>query len=199
MNINQKSYNLIANKWSSDRHTSFVSQLVIDFAEMVVPEGHILDIGCGTGHPIDTYLIEQGFKVTGIDFTENLLQMAIDRQLPNTSFILCDFFDYNPDEKYDGIIAFDSFFHFPKEKQHTIYSRISQWMLPGAPLLFTHGAKEGEITDSMYGEKFYYSCLDTSAVHTLLKEAGFDVIRTLEYYVERDMDRDLVVFARKKN
>ena len=199
MDINQQSYNRIAAKWSSDRHTSFVSQLVIDFAGMVVPGGHILDIGCGTGYPIASYLSDQGFKLTGIDFTANLLQMAIDRNLPNATFILSDFFDYHPVERFDGIIAFDSFFHFPKEKQHLIYSRISPWLVPGAPLLFTHGNKEGEITDSMYGEMFYYSCLNTSEVHTLLEGAGFDVIRTMEYYVERDMDRDLVVFARKKN
>lgn len=196
MNLNQSSYNKIADRWAAERHQSFVSQLVIDFAAMVKPGGHILDIGCGTGF-LAEYLIQKGFRLTGIDITENLLQMALNRQLPTANFILVDFFEYNPVEHYDGVLAFDSFFHFPKERQHEIYARVSQWMNAGAPILFTHGNKDGEIRDTMYDEIFYYSCLDTAEVHRLMQEAGLEIVKTIEYYKERDMDRDLVVLGRR--
>ena len=198
MNLNQFSYNKIADQWSAERHTSFVSELISDLASRVSPGGHILDIGCGTGRPIDSYLSEQGFQITGIDFTENLLNQAKALDLSNARFHLCDFFDYQPDQKFDGIIAYDSFFHFPKEKQATIYSRVAHWMHPGAYLLFTHGIKEGEITDSMYGEMFYYSCLNATDVFDLMRDAGLEVIYVHEYYKERDLDRDLVVLGRMR-
>lgn len=197
MNINQSSYNQIADQWAAERHTSFVSKLVIDFASRVKSGGHILDIGCGTGYPIASYLSAQGFQITGIDFTQNLLDNALALNLPRASFQLCDFFDFSPHEKYDGIIAFDSFFHFPKEKQHEIYPRVASWMIPGAYLLFTHGLHEGEITGSMYSAPFYYSCLDISTVLMLMHEAGLHPVNIHEHYIERDMDRDLVVLAQR--
>ena len=197
VDINQSSYNKIADQWAAERHTSFVSDLVIDFASRVKSGGHILDIGCGSGHPIDSYLSEQGFQITGIDFTENLLLKAFALQLPRAKFLFCDFFDYAPDEKYDGIIAFDSFFHFPKEKQHQIYHRVADWMNPGAYLFFTHGLNGGEISGCMYGAPFYYSCLDVSTLLMLMNDAGLKVVYTNNYYIERDMERDLAVLAQR--
>ena len=49
----------------------------------------------------------------------------------------------------------------------------------------------------MYGEKFYYSALNTADVQTLLIKAGFRIENLWEYFKERDMDRDLVVLCQK--
>ena len=39
------------------------------FADHIRPDGHILDIGCGMGFPLDTYLSECRFSLTGIDLS----------------------------------------------------------------------------------------------------------------------------------
>lgn len=197
MNLNKESYNTIAEQWAACRDTSFVSELVRELASTIPEGGKILDIGCGTGFPNAAYFSEQGFKLTGIDITEKLLQKALDRNLPNTQFYLCDFFDFEPKDRYDGVIAFDSFFHFPKEKQRLIYERVSRWMNAGAHLLFTHGREDGEIQGQMFGQPFYYSSLDKDEVCQLLSYAGLSVVWTKELYVERDMERDLVMLSRK--
>lgn len=197
MNQNKLSYNKIADQWADIRDRSKVSKLVVDFAARIKPHGKVLDIGCGTGYPITTFLAESGFTVTGIDISESLLQKAIERNIPNTTLYLCDFIDFEPSERFDGIIAFDSFFHFPKDKQAEIYSRVANWMNMGGYLLFTHGNKEGEISGEMFEETFYYSCLDTQTVHELLSESGFEIVSSLEYYTELEMARDLVILARK--
>jgi cyclopropane fatty-acyl-phospholipid synthase-like methyltransferase len=197
MDQNKLSYNKIADQWADIRDRSKVSKLVLDFAARINPHGNVLDIGCGTGYPITTFLAESGFTVTGIDLTENLLQKAIERNIPNTTLHLSDFFDFEPSESYDGIIAFDIFFHFPKDKQAEIYSRVTKWMNLGGFLLFTHGNKEGEISGDMFGETFYYSCLNTQTVHELLFDSGFEIVLSLENYTEKEMERDLVVLARK--
>jgi cyclopropane fatty-acyl-phospholipid synthase-like methyltransferase len=197
MDQNKISYNKIADQWAAIRDRAVPSQLVVDFAASIKPNGNVLDIGCGTGYPITTFLAESGFTVTGIDIPEHLLQKAIERNFPNTTLHLCDFFDFDPSERYDGIIAFDSFFHFPKDKQAEIYSRVANWMNIGGYLLFTHGNKEGEISGEMFGETFYYSCLDTQTVHELLLDSGFEIVLSLENYTEKEMERDLVVLARK--
>jgi cyclopropane fatty-acyl-phospholipid synthase-like methyltransferase len=200
MKLNREAYNKIADEWAESREKhSFVSNLVIEFASKVKPGGKILDIGCGTGFPIAKYLSEKGFEVTGIDISEKLLQKAIDRNLPNTTLYLCDFFDFEPKDKYDGIIAFDSFFHFPKEKQKLIYGRVSDWMNNDAYLLFTHVNKDGEGKGEMFDEMFYYSSLNKDEVLLLLSDKGFEVVWLKEMYTEKDMDRDLVILASKTN
>lgn len=198
MDQNKNSYNKIADQWTKNRSQSFLSELVIEFASRVKRGGKILDIGCGTGYPIAAYLVDQGFHVTGIDFSENLLQKAIALNLPNSNFELCDFFDYEPKDKYDGIIAFDSFFHFPKEKQESIYSKVGPWMEKDAYLLFTHGYMDGEITGEMFGEMFYYSSLDKNHVCQILAAEGMEVVWLKENYIEKNTDRQLVILAQKK-
>ena len=197
MGLNRKSYNKIAERWAESRDNSFLSKLVVEFASKIKSGGKVLDIGCGTGFPIATYLSELGFTVTGIEISEKLLQKAIDRKLPNTEFYLCDFFDFEPRDKYDGIIAFDSFFHFPKDKQKLIYRRVSDWMKNDAHLLFTHGSKDGEVEGEMFDEMFYYSSLSKNEVDLLLSDAGFEIVWSKEMYTEKDMDRDMVILARK--
>lgn len=197
MEQNQQSYNKIAEYWSEYRDKSEIGELVPKLVAKLKPNGKILDIGCGTGFPIAAYLVEQGFEVTGIDFSEKLLQKAIDRNLSNTQFILTNFFDFRPKETYDGIIAYDSFFHFPKQKQRLIYERIANWMNPEAYLLFTHGHKEGEIEGEMFNENFYYSSLDKDEVFRLLADVGIEMVWHKEKYFEKDISRDLVIIARK--
>jgi len=46
---------------------------------------------------------------------------------------------------------------------------------PGGYLVFTHGNEEGEITEEMMGEQFYYSSLSKERVLQLLKESDFEV------------------------
>ena len=197
MYINQESYNKIAEKWAEERDKSFPGKLVMDFSSKIKPNGKILDIGCGTGYPIAKYFSDNGFSVTGIDISENMLQKAIEQNMKNAKFYLCDFFEYKPIEKQDWIIAFDSFFHFPKEKQNEIYKKVSDWINPGCYLLFTHGKENGEIEGNMFGEVFYYSALDTKEVHKLLLESGFKIELSIEKYKEENIERNLVILAKK--
>jgi 2-polyprenyl-3-methyl-5-hydroxy-6-metoxy-1,4-benzoquinol methylase len=194
---NRKAYNSIAGQWAETRGKSTISNLVIDFAKKIKCGGKILDIGCGTGYPIAKYFADNGFIVTGIDISENLLQKAAAQKITNATFYVCDFFNYKPIEKYDGIIAFDSFFHFEKEKQNEIYAIVSAWMEKGAYLLFTHGNIDGEIAGEMFGETFYYGSLKTEDVHKLLKENGIEIELSIEKYREENMDRDLVIIGKK--
>ena len=162
--INKKSYNKIAHQWKEYRQQSYVSQLVIDFAEKVKPQGKILDIGCGTGYPLAHYLSEKGFFVIGIDAAVNMIKIAESLSIAHAQFSVCDFLKFTTEEKFDGILAWDSFWHFPKDEQADIYIKVGNLLNAGGYLLFTHGDAEGERTNPMMGESFYYSALPKEKV-----------------------------------
>jgi predicted TPR repeat methyltransferase len=196
--MNRDSYNKIAQEWSKVRNNSFVSKLVIDFVNKLSPDASVLDIGCGTGYPLTKYLCDKQFHVTGIDIAEKMVEIAEFQKVPNAEFTVCDFFDFISIKKFDGVLAWDSFFHFPKEKQEEIYFKVGNLLNSGGYLLFTHGDADDEHIDNMMGESFYYSCLPKDKVCKILREIGFEIEYALKDYLENGTHRSLVVLAKKK-
>ncbi len=193
------SYNKICMKWSEFRKSTSINKCIVDFAKNLKPNGSVLDIGCGSGYPISAYLSNQGFQVTGIDISEKMIQQAKQLNLPNAVFLVEDILDFKSEKKYDAIIAFDSIWHIQHDKQEYVYQIISSLLTPGGLFLFTHGKKDGEITGTMWGESFYHSALDLEKVHELLKRNGFEILSSIDDYVEETTgDRELLMIVKKK-
>ena len=199
INIQSASYNAICEQWHTFRKQTTVPPCVHQFADRIRPGGHILDIGCGTGFPLDAYLAERHFSLTGIDISCKMLQKATSLALPKAQFLLCDVMRFQPAQLFDGILAFDSLWHVPLEHQSALYPLLSSWLRPGGSLLFTHGKRHGSVEGKMYGHSFYYSALDAEEVYTLLHENGFCIEYAQEDIYEPSMgDRDLLVLAVKQ-
>lgn len=194
--INKDSYNKIAPEWTKIRNQSFVSKLVMDFADKIIPQGKVLDIGCGSGY-LSKYLSERAFQITGIDVSEKMIEIAKSQNIPHAGFVVSDFFDFLSTAKFDGIIAWDSFFHFPKKKQEVIYYKAESLLNSGGYLLFTHGNADDEHIDEMMGEPFYYSSLSKDRVCKILTRLGLDIEYVQENFTEKDSHRDLVTLAKK--
>lgn len=197
--MNKNSYNRIIDDWIKARNNSIVNKPIIDFADRINTNGNILDIGCGTGLPIDKYFSERNFSIIGIDASDKMLEIAKSNEIKNTQFFLSDFFNFDSNERFDGIIAWDTLFHFPKQRQKDIYSKVYSLLNPGGFFLFTHGKEENEHIDEMFGEQFYYSCLSKDFVLDLMTEIGFELEYSIEEFVEGNDQRDWVVLARKSN
>jgi len=196
--MNKESYNKICDQWTNYRSQMEINRCIVEFSRDIEPYGYVLDVGCGTGYPIASYLDEKGFNVTGIDISENMIEKAKSLNLTNSQFYVCDILDYETEELYDAIIAFDSLFHLDLESQKVIYKKLSDLLIEDGYLLFTHGLNYGEIEGEMFGERFHYSSLDASQVYELLQENGFMIISWAEHYHESSTgERDLLVMAQK--
>lgn len=195
----KESYNKICKKWSVFRKTTPINKCIVDFANHLKPNARVLDVGCGSGYPISSYLSKQGFQVTGIDIAEEMIKEAKQLNLPNATFLVEDILNFKSEKKYDAIIAFDSIWHVRHDRQVQMYQMIASLMAPGGLFLFTHGKKDGEIVSKMWGESFYYSALDLEKVHETLKQNGFEILFSIEDYEEETTgDRELLVVAKKK-
>ncbi|MAZ46805.1 MAG: hypothetical protein CMM98_04440 [Rickettsiales bacterium] len=75
-------YDVIYSKKNYKEETNFISQIIKKFYSSKV---NILDIGCGTGeHTLE--LLKKGYKVTGVDLSNEMLKIAKKKLLLNNLF-----------------------------------------------------------------------------------------------------------------
>ena len=75
-------YDVIYSKKNYKAEANFISQIIKKFHS---PNINILDIGCGTGeHTLE--LLKKGYKVTGIDLSNEMLKIAKKKLLSNKLF-----------------------------------------------------------------------------------------------------------------
>lgn len=140
-----------------------------------VPEGGtVLDIGCGMGEPIARYLVASGRRLTGVDSSRSMIDMAR-RRLPDSEWIVADMRQLALERRFDGVVAWDSFFHLSPSDQRAMFPRFAAHANAGAPLLFTSGPAFGEVVGSFCGEALYHASLDGSQYRELLERNGFTV------------------------
>jgi 2-polyprenyl-3-methyl-5-hydroxy-6-metoxy-1,4-benzoquinol methylase len=134
-----------------------------------------LDIGCGTGIPLTKHLVSFGEEVTGIDISPEMVKKSR-INIPNATFINADISTYKIDKKFDGILAWDSLFHIPLEKQEKIIRKLIGFLKTNGVLMFTTGGEHGELLSEMFGQTFYYSSLSEDQYIKILLQGNCEVI-----------------------
>jgi trans-aconitate methyltransferase len=125
--------------------------------------------------PIARYLIEHRCQVTGVDASGAMITMCTDR-FPEHEWHVADMRALALDRGFDGIIAWDSFFHLPQADQRRMFPIFKRHAAPGAALMFTSGPSAGEQMGSYQGEPLFHASLDSAEYRMLLHDNGFDVV-----------------------
>jgi trans-aconitate methyltransferase len=162
--------------WDVQRGRDLFEQPWLErFCALVPPDGHILDLGCGMGEPIASWLLSRGFEVTGVDSSPSLIGLCRAR-FPAHEWIACDMRALELGRGFQGLLAWHSFFHLTPADQRPMFERFAAHLAPGGALMFTSGDKEGEAIGEWQGEPLYHGSLDTAEYHALLSASGFEVI-----------------------
>jgi SAM-dependent methyltransferase len=174
-------YDRLAARWSAARvagaRAHWRERPWLDgLAASLPPGARVLDLGCGAGAPIAVHLAERGFRVTGLDASARMLELA--RQtVPGATLVHGDMRSADPGGPFDGIVAWDSVFHLPREDQTALLGRLAAWLRPGGRLLLSLGGSEGEFTAEMLGEAIYFAAHAPATALALLRSAGFTIDR----------------------
>ncbi|HEX4037463.1 MAG TPA: methyltransferase domain-containing protein [Acidobacteriaceae bacterium] len=144
------------------------------FLALLPPRAAILDLGCGSGLPTAGYFLGQEHRVTGVDSSEPLLEMARAR-FPQQEWIVADMRTLDLGRRFDGILAWDSFFHLSPEDQTAMFSVFQRHAGPRAALMFTSGPEHGCVLGEFEGEPLYHGSLDLEEYRALLEGIGFEV------------------------
>lgn len=148
------------------------------FCALVSPGGPVLDMGCGAGEPIARYVSEHGHAVTGVDSSPAMIAKFRAR-LPGEQVLVADMRALSLGRLFQGILAWDSFFHLCHEDQRRMFPVFRMHAAPGAALMFTSGPAYGEAMGHLEGEPLYHASLDAAEYRTLLDDAGFGIVATL--------------------
>jgi ubiquinone/menaquinone biosynthesis C-methylase UbiE len=147
-----------------------------------LPEGaEILELGCGSGVPTTRQLAEK-FAVTGVDISARQVELA-QRQVPTARFIHSDMIELDfPDGSFDGVAAFYSMIHVPRQEQAELLYKIGSWLRPGGLLVATMGAHSSEayFSEDFLGKPMYWSNFDSETNRRLVREAGLRIISAKE-------------------
>jgi len=135
----------------------------------------ILDIGCGTGIPLTNHLALCGAKVIGLDISAEMIRKAR-INVPDALFVVGDILSANLNQKFDGILAWDSLFHIPLEKQEEVIRKVIGLLNKNGLLLFTTGGTHGDLYSKMFGTEFYYSSLSEAEYIEILVVENCEVI-----------------------
>lgn len=146
------------------------------FVSAIQPGGAILDVGCGNGSPIADYLLRRGFPVKGIDASAAMIARC-KAKFPDNDWAVADMRRLDLKRRFDGILAWDSFFHLPRADQRGMFAVFAAHAGDGARLMFNTGPADGEAIGEFQGEPLYHASLAADEYQALLQQSGFRVIR----------------------
>lgn len=117
---------------------------ILDNAE--VGEGMtVLDVACGTGVMFDYYLSRGVESVVGIDISPEMAKIATEKYAAEPRIrVLCgDVETYSFDQKFDRIVVYNAFPHFPHPKR--LIKLLSELLKEDGRLTIAHGASREAI------------------------------------------------------
>lgn len=174
-------YEQEAEAYAIQRGKSLFEKKWLDvFISKVGKNAKVLDVGCGPAEPIARYLIEKDLIVTGIDYSEPMIRIA-KKNFPNNQWIIGNMNELNLKEKFQGIIAWNSFFHLNRIEQKTTLKKFAEHLGDNGVLLFTAGPSNGEVTGRVNGKEVYHSSLSLNEYKDILECNG---MRLLDYKIE---------------
>jgi SAM-dependent methyltransferase len=169
-------YDRHAKAWDGERGRALVERAWLDRFTALIPRGgRVLDIGCGAGEPIARHLIEGGYEVTGADSSPAMIDLCRAR-FPDRTWIVADMRGLALGRHFDGLLAWDSFFHLTADDQRRMFEVFAAHAAPDAALMFTSGPRAGEAIGRYRGEPLYHASLDGTEYRLLLSEIGFKVV-----------------------
>lgn len=169
-------YERHAAAWDRLRSRTLFERPWLDrFAALLPKAGAVLDLGCGSGEPLTRHLIEAGFRLTGVDAAPAMIA-TFRRRCPAADWQVADMRTLHLPRTFDGILAWDSFFHLAQDDQRRMFPVFRRLAAPRAALMFTSGPAEGEAVGTFEGEALYHASLAPGEYRSLLQRHDFEVV-----------------------
>ena len=98
-------------------------------------------------------------------------------RMPSEEWLVCDMRTLDLGRRFDGLLAWHSFFHLCPDDQRAMFARFAAHAAPGAILMFTSGPAHGEAIGEWEGEPLYHDSLAQDEYRSLLAANDFEILR----------------------
>lgn len=173
MKLVAQGYDQLVDAYLADRGTVEGSGWLERLIAALPPGGRVLDLGCGAGVPVARTLVEHGFSVSGVDISPGQVERA--RGLvPGADFQVGDMtaLEFAP-ESFDGVCAFYSLIHVPREFHAVILGKVARWLRPEGKAMLVLGAEDWEGREAyLDGVEMFWSHYGLEENRRLLALAG---------------------------
>lgn len=180
----KSTYNKIARDWMKNHHEdTWWIEGTKKYLSFLKLGATILDIGCGAGIK-SKYIADQGFSVTGIDFSEEMIKIAKE-QASSEKFLVRDIRQpLKLGELFDGVFAQAVLLHFPKREIVTILRNITEPLKSGGYLyaavkkLCPNGKEEENLKEDNYGYAYerFFSYFTINELKNYIIQAGLRIV-----------------------
>lgn len=178
----QEIYDAFAQTYEENRGVFDMSEVLdLFYSKLVIEHGSLLDLGCGAGEPVARYFIERGWSVSGVDFSEKMIELA-SKYAPEMQTFHADISKINFEPGlFHAITASYSLFHVPANKHVDLFLKIYKWLHPNGKALFTYatkeytGSKEFDGYKTFMKQELYYSHKDPDELYVDLENIGFSI------------------------
>lgn len=166
----------------------------------------ILDLGCGMGH-YSNYISRRGFEVTGIDFSEEMINIA-KRDNSKIEYSISDICDLDviKNRKFDGVVLAYVLQHLSKKEVEQLFLNIKDYLESSAKLLIflregTSTVEEVEPIDTRF--KYIINEYSKDEIKQILYKNNFEILKLEEKEYIDDPNslspHTLVIIAQNKN
>ncbi len=202
--LNSQAYNKISEKYKENYFENpNLTEAFTGWMARIPPGGHILDAGCGHGDPVIGRLLEEGFQVTGSDFSPEMLRRA-SLAYPQASFIQSTTTTIAEQAVFDGICSFNSLLYLDPIDLLNSIVHLHHALKPGG-LIFLYAFDPGPdwkgepfgIRIGQWMWSWHYGMEETAAI---LEEHGyFHVVETRKVQVdEKEAERIAEALEKQK-
>jgi 2-polyprenyl-3-methyl-5-hydroxy-6-metoxy-1,4-benzoquinol methylase len=166
---------------------------------------NILDVGCGTGRPTAEILSAANHKVTGIDISPTMVDIA-SQQVPSATFEVADARLYDPSPagtQYDAVTCYYALLAcFTQPQVRDVLARISSWIRPGGYFVYsTLPVHLDSVWLEWMGRKTLVTSFTKEGHLDMLKDNGFEILHWEEVkfqpHAESFEEEHLFIYARK--
>lgn len=175
----KNSYEATAEEFTRNIENLAPMQSIERFLKLLPAKPKIIDIGCGPGRDAKIFT-EKGASVLGVDFCQNLIDIAKVRA-PLAQFQLMDIETGNfPNAAFDGVWSACTLSHIPKKNLSAVLKKIHSCLKPKGYLYLALKKGVGEIfeKDARYqgDHKKFWAFYEEQEISKFLEDAKFKIL-----------------------